>query len=119
MGTSSYRTIITHSDYKGGSKLAYMMDQNKKWLRILGVETLAKFNAEIVKGRATEIKVLSEMLHEKRIGHIADMISSVRGKRRVVLISGPSSSGKTTFARRLSTHLKLFGISTEMVSMDN
>ena len=115
----TYKAIITHSDYKGGSKLSYMMDLNKKWLRILGIETLAKYNEAIIGGRASEIKMLSEMLHEKRLGYIADSISASHMTKRVVLIAGPSSSGKTTFARRLVTHLRMFGIMTEMISMDN
>jgi uridine kinase len=62
---------------------------------------------------------ISEALHEKKIAQIADMISDSKSKKRIVLISGPSSSGKTTFAQRLSIQLRVNGMKPATISLDN
>jgi uridine kinase len=73
----------------------------------MGISVAADLNEQIESGRSVEMIQLSEALHEKSIAYIADRI--VREKKRVILIAGPSSSGKTTFARRLCIQLKVNG----------
>lgn len=78
-----------------------------KWQQLLDVSYLDDLNQKIVSGKARELILLSEALHEKKIAEIADKIT--KGKKRIVLIAGPSSSGKTTFARRLCIQLRVNG----------
>ena len=74
-------------------------------------------NDVVKSGRIHEFILISEALHEKRIANIADMI--VNQKKRIILIAGPSSSGKTTFARRLGIQLKVNGIKPLTISVDD
>ena len=99
-------------------KLYATFDEYDKIHKILGIENLASLNKIIKEGKAGEIIRVSEALHEKKIANIADMIASDR-RRKLVLIAGPSSSGKTTFAQRLGIQLKVNGIQTVTLSMDN
>ena len=99
-------------------KLYATFDEYDKIHKILGIENLASLNRITKAGKAGEVIRISEALHEKKIANIADMITSDR-KRRLVLIAGPSSSGKTTFAQRLGIQLKVNGIQTVTLSMDN
>ena len=99
-------------------KLYATFDEYDKIHKILGVENLASLNKIAKEGKAGELIRVSEALHEKKIANIADMIASDRN-RRLVLIAGPSSSGKTTFAQRLGIQLKVNGIQTVTLSMDN
>lgn len=99
-------------------KLYATFDEYDKIHKILGIENLASLNRITKEGKAGEIIRVSEALHEKKIANIADMIASDR-KRKLVLIAGPSSSGKTTFAQRLGIQLKVNGIQTVTLSMDN
>ena len=99
-------------------KLYATFDEYDKIHKILGIENLASLNKFVKAGKAGDIIRVSEALHEKKIANIADMIASDR-KRKLVLIAGPSSSGKTTFAQRLGIQLKVNGIQTVTLSMDN
>jgi len=87
------------------------------WIRILGVEDVGRLNEVVKNGRIHEFILISEALHEKKIAHIADMI--VNQKKRIILIAGPSSSGKTTFARRLAIQLRVNGIKPLNISVDD
>ena len=87
------------------------------WIRILGVEDVGMLNDVVKSGRIHEFILISEALHEKRIANIADMI--VNQKKRIILIAGPSSSGKTSFARRLGIQLKVNGIKPLTISVDD
>ena len=64
-------------------------------------------------------KEISEALQEKKLAHIADQIAQRKKEIKVVFISGPSSSGKTTFAKRLSVQLSVIGLRPQILSMDN
>ena len=86
--------------------------------RILEISTLHQINDKIRKGEGKDLILLSEALHEKKISQIADTIAKNKEKR-VILIAGPSSSGKTTFAKRLGIQLKLNGIKPKTISVDN
>jgi len=91
----------------------------KKWGRILEVENVGALNDHIMEGKSAELIRISEALHEKKIASIADMITHSREKKRIILISGPSSSGKTTFAQRLSIQLRVNGLKPVTISLDD
>lgn len=89
----------------------------KKWHRLLGVSYLPDLNDSIKAHKAKDLVLLSEALHEKKIAEIADMISQER--KRVILIAGPSSSGKTTFAKRLCVQLRVNGLQPLYMGTDD
>lgn len=96
-----------------------IFQEHKDWVEILGVGSVAAINEQVQKGFSSELIKISEALHEKKVAQIADKIYCQREKVRVVLISGPSSSGKTTFAKRLSIQLKVSGLKPYTLSLDN
>lgn len=96
-----------------------IFQEYKDWVDILGVGSVGAINEEVQKGNSSELIKISEALHEKKVAQIADKIYCLRDKVRVILISGPSSSGKTTFAKRLSIQLKVTGLKPYMISLDN
>jgi len=104
--------------YEEQQKLFNVYLEFKKWGRILEVENVGALNDLIKAGKSTEMIRISEALHEKKLASIADTISN-SGKKRVVLISGPSSSGKTTFAQRLSIQLRVNGLKPVTISLDD
>jgi len=89
------------------------------WLNRLGISSVGALNNAIKNDRIHEVILVSEALHEQRVSEIAAQIADRREKIRVVLISGPSSSGKTTFSKRLSIQLLAYGISPFPLEMDN
>jgi uridine kinase len=100
-------------------KLFSIFNEYKRWGHILGVGNVGAVNDIIKAGQVSDLIKISEALHEKKIARIADMIANSRSKKRIVLISGPSSSGKTTFASRLSIQLRVNGLKPVMISLDN
>lgn len=90
-----------------------------RWLRLLGVENVSELNTAIAEERIRQIVLVSEALHEQRISDIAGQIWARRGDVRVVLIAGPSSSGKTTFSRRLAVQLLARGLRPFALELDN
>ena len=105
-------------EYKETKKLYKTLEEYEDIYRLLGLYTLDKLNEAIRNGKAKDIILISEALHEKRIAQIADQIASNKDKR-VVLIAGPSSSGKTTFAKRLGIQLRLNGLKPKTISVDD
>lgn len=101
------------------NKMFEIFQEYKEWVDILGVGNVGAINQQVIKGNASELIKISEALHEKKVGQIADRIHELRKDVRVVLISGPSSSGKTTFAMRLAVHLKVAGLKPYTISLDN
>ncbi len=99
-------------------KLFEIFREYKKWVEILGVSTIGSINEQIKQGKAGDLIKISEALHEKKVAEISDMIAK-RGDVRVVLIAGPSSSGKTTFSKRLAIQLKVLGYDPVPISTDN
>ncbi len=99
-------------------KLFEIFREYKNWGEILGVSTVGSINEQIQNGKAGDLIKVSEALHEKKVAQIADMIKN-RGNVRLVLIAGPSSSGKTTFSKRLSVQLKVLGYQPVPISLDN
>ena len=86
--------------------------------RVLNIATLYKLNNAIRNGKATDLILLSEALHEKKIADIADDVAK-KDNIKMILIAGPSSSGKTTFAKRLGIELRLNGFKPVTISVDN
>jgi len=101
------------------SKMFEIFQEYKDWVDILGVGSVASINEQVQQGFSSELIKISEALHEKKVSQIADKIYCRRDKVQVVLISGPSSSGKTTFAKRLSVQLKVSGLKPYTISLDN
>ena len=109
------------------SKLGEMIRQDKmfevfkehhRWQSILGIKTVGDFNEAVKNGQATDLINVSEALQEKKISQIADTIAGRKGIK-VVLIAGPSSSGKTTFCKRLSVQLLASGVKPVQISLDD
>ena len=88
--------------------------ESKKWHRLLGLSYVPDLNDSI---KAKDLILLSEALHEKKIAEIADMIT--KEKKRMILIAGPSSSGKTTFAKRLCVQLRVNGLDPLYMGTDD
>ncbi|MDP4179855.1 MAG: nucleoside kinase [Bacillota bacterium] len=100
-------------------KLFTIFNEYKHWGNVLGVNNVGDLNNIIKNGEINTLIRVSEALHEKKIAQIADMITNSEHKKRVVLISGPSSSGKTTFAQRLSIQLRVNGLKPVTLSLDD
>ena len=94
--------------FEDDKKLYSAFGEAKNWHKLLGVAYLDDLNEKIRSGKAKDLILLSEALHEKKVAEIADKIT--KGRKRIVLIAGPSSSGKTTFARRLCVQLRVNGL---------
>lgn len=105
-------------EFKENKKLLSTLEEYEDIHRILKIDTLYKLNNEIKAGRTKDLILLSEALHEKKIAQIADDITN-RKNVKMVLIAGPSSSGKTTFAKRLGIELRLNGLKPVTISVDN
>ena len=99
-------------------KMFEVFKEHHRWQNILGIGTVGEFNAAIQKGYINQIINVSEALQEKKISQIADMIAA-RDEVRMVLIAGPSSSGKTTTCKRLSVQLAVNGIKPIPISLDD
>jgi uridine kinase len=89
------------------------------WLDRLGISNVGSLNSAIKNGRITEVILVSEALHEQHVAEIAAQIAERSDRLRVVFISGPSSSGKTTFSKRLAIQLLARGLSPYPLEMDN
>lgn len=98
-------------------KMLNVFNVHHNWQEILGVSTVGDFNTACRTGHATDLINVAEALQEKRIAGIADDIH--HRKSRIVLISGPSSSGKTTFSKRLSIQLMTNGLRPVALSLDD
>lgn len=99
-------------------KLSQIFRESEDWARILGVDVVGALNNAICTGKTEELIKISEALHEKKIASIADQIAE-RKTIKLVLIAGPSSSGKTTFAKRLGIQLKVNGMKPHVISIDD
>lgn len=99
-------------------KMFEMFREHHRWQGLLGVRTVGDFNEKVEEGQGSDLIRVSEALQEKRIAKIADDIAQ-RTNTKVVLIAGPSSSGKTTFCKRLSIQLLTNGIHPVQLSLDN
>ena len=105
------------SQYKESPGLFSVLEEGKEWGELMECETVADLNELVDNGRIRELVRINEALHEKRFSGIADMICE-RGAKAVML-AGPSSSGKTTSANRLSTQLRVHGKHPILMSLDD
>lgn len=90
-----------------------------EWNKIMGVNNVGEFNNSSKNHQSFHLIKVSEALHEKKVASIADMISNREKKVRFVLVSGPSSSGKTTFSKRLAVQLMVSGLKPIAISLDS
>ncbi|MFA5625322.1 MAG: hypothetical protein WC966_09775 [Bradymonadales bacterium] len=93
--------------------------QHDLWLQGMGITSVGAYNDLCISGDVSQIIRVSEGFHEKRISQIADMIVQRERRVKVICISGPSSSGKTTFLKRLSIQLQVNGLNPKCISLDN
>lgn len=98
-------------------KLAEAFEEFRQWGDAIGVDSISDINAITQKGEIGNIIRIAEALQEKKIGYIADDIKAK--KKSFVFIAGPSSSGKTTFAKRLAIHLQAVGLKAHPISLDD
>ena len=104
---------MTHQD-----KMFEIFKEHHRWQGIMGVRTVGDFNEVVEHGHATDLINISEALQEKKIARIADEIAN-RKSVKLVLLAGPSSSGKTTTCKRLSIQLMTNGIKPLQISLDD
>ena len=104
--------------FKEQKSLTKIFIEAQKWLNILELEDVGALNEKVINNELRNIIMVSEALHEKKIANIADDISNKKDVK-IILIAGPSSSGKTTFANRLSIQLKVNGLIPIPLSLDN
>ncbi|KAJ5075594.1 phosphoribulokinase family protein-related protein [Anaeramoeba ignava] len=96
-----------------------LLKEHEAWNKKIGCTQIGDLNAQIVSKTVDRLKWLSEGLHEKKLSLIAGDIIKQFPQKKIITIAGPSSSGKTTFAKRLSIHLGVNGFSTQVISMDD
>lgn len=112
------KDITKLQPFEDNPKLLAALQDYENIHRLLDINTLYKLNTKIENGEAKHIVLLDEALHEKKISQIADKIAQNKNAK-VILIAGPSSSGKTTFAQRLGLQLELNGLRPVTISVDN
>ena len=100
-------------------KLFGIFREAERWGEILGFDTVGDMNRLIKEGNGPEAIRITEALHEKKISQIADLITERNNEIRIIMIAGPTSSGKTTFAQRLRIQLLVNGISPYLISLDD
>jgi len=105
--------------YSKNDKLFEVFQEHKDWAEILNVPNVANLNENAMNGLSGDIIKISEALHEKKIAEIANLIHERRDKVKIVLIAGPSASGKTTFSKRLMVQLAVNGLKPTMISLDD
>lgn len=114
--TTAPGSLPHYADQQG---LFSIFRENRSWADILEVQNCGELNKAILAGRDSELIKLAEGLHEKKIALIADLINNTITRTKFILIAGPSSSGKTTFAKRLAIQLRVNGIRTTPISTDD
>lgn len=93
--------------------------ETKDWNRILGVTNVGELNGACLSGEIDDLIKIAEGFHEKKIAEIADIVAARKDRVRLVLIAGPSSSGKTTFSKRLMIQMRVNGLHPITLSTDN
>ncbi len=105
--------------FSNPKKISSVFLEQMRWCQLMGVENVAELNETIARGEFGDLIRINEALHEKKVAEIADKIYQRKDQVRVVLIAGPSSSGKTSFANRLCIQLRVLGIRTHKISLDD
>jgi len=101
------------------NKMYEIFKEFKQWGKIFNVSTIGRINQTVMNKTIGEILKISEALHEKKVAQIADRICNEADKKKIILIAGPSSSGKTTFSKRLAIQLKVAGKKPIQISLDD
>lgn len=104
---------------KRQAKIAATLKDYSDWCSIIGIESVGSLNSAIKAGRAVEIINLAEAQHEREYARIADKIFENRGLKRIVMIAGPSSSGKTSSSLRIALQCKVLGLKPKVIELDN
>lgn len=104
-------------EYRDDKLLYNAFGEATKWCRLMDINFVADLNETVINGKWKEVIQISEALHEKKVAEIADMIT--QQQKRIVLIAGPSSSGKTTFAHRLIVQLRVNGLKPLYLGTDD
>ena len=102
---------------KRQAKIGSTLKEHSDWCSIIGIESLGNLNSAIKEGKAIEIINLSEALHERNYAKIADKIKE--SYKRIVMIAGPSSSGKTSSSLRIALQCKVLGLKPKVIELDN
>ena len=105
------------AEFKDSPNFFSVFSEGERWGKLMECETVADLNQKTVSGSIRELIRVNEALHEKRFSQIADMVC--QRNARVVMLAGPSSSGKTTSANRLATQLRVHGKRPILMSLDN
>ena len=102
-------------------KMFDVFHQYQSWVEIMGVPTVGQLNSKVLAGDASELIKIAEAFHENKLAQVAGCVAEANRERgvRLVLISGPSSSGKTTFAKRLGIQLRVLGLNPVLLSLDD
>lgn len=102
-------------------KMFDVFHQYQSWVEIMGVPTVGQLNSKVLAGDASELIKIAEAFHENKLAQVAGYVAEANRERgvRLVLISGPSSSGKTTFAKRLGVQLRVLGLNPVLISLDD
>ena len=106
-------------EFQTQPNLLKIFTEYERWGNILDLSYVSTLNQKVEEFQIDEIIQVSEALHEKKIAQIAEDIFQKRNSVRLILITGPSGSGKTTFSKRLAIQLKVNGLSTLMISLDD
>ena len=104
---------------KRQSKLAATLQEYARWCEITGVRGVGTLNKAISEGNAVQLINIAEALHERKYADIADMIYERHDKARIIMIAGPSSSGKTSSSKRLAIQCKVLGMNPKIIELDN
>lgn len=107
------------SFYEETPKLFNIFEEHRRWVDMLQVPTIEALNRVVRDKGANHLIQVSEALHEKKYAEIAEMIYRRKGSVKMVLLAGPSSSGKTTSCRRLSVQLSVLGFDVQQLSLDD
>lgn len=103
--------------FEAKKKLFKVLKESEDWSTMLGVDTVGALNDVIAEGGIGDLMLVQEALQEKKIAEIAERIE--REGKKIVLIAGPSSSGKTTFSHRLSIQLRAYGMHPHPIALDD
>ncbi|MGN1215166.1 MAG: nucleoside kinase [Candidatus Cryptobacteroides sp.] len=101
------------------TKIAATLKNYSNWCSIIGIRSIGTLNQAIKAGKAVDLINLAEALHEREYARIADMIHENRGNRKIVMIAGPSSSGKTSSSLRIALQCKVLGLTPKVIELDN
>lgn len=115
----NHESPLEIQDFEPPHKLSKVFRESEEWAKILDVVDIGSLNEKVDSGDIKDFILVAEALHEKKIANIADRIYENKDRIKIVLIAGPSSSGKTTFSKRLSVQLRVLGLRPQPISLDD